>query len=447
MFKRKIYDDLLKWKLGKKDKIFMLKGARQTGKTTIITNFVKENYQNYIYIDFRKQRELWDCFSGDFDVDKILMQLSAKIRNVQFIPYETALIFDEIQDCQDARSSLKYFALDKRYDIYATGSLLGIKGYSKVPSRGISVGFEEHHEMKPFDFEEFLWALDIPKSIISHITDCYNNLQPILTGIHSEMQKLFHQYICVGGMPAAVVKFVETKNFNEVYRVQRDILATYEADFGVHLDENGKEYINQKEFARILSCYRSIPNQLAKENKKFQYNLLEKKGRKADYIDALEWLLDAGIISKCYNLSITELPLSGNKIDDVFKVYMQDTGLFISMLEEGTVSDILNGNLLTYKGAIYENIVADAFIKNHKELYYFHKDSGLEIDFVMRYKGKCTLIEVKSKGGKAKSLKTILEDYNRYHVDSAIKLTSNNVSVHDNVIHLPYYMAFLITQV
>lgn len=186
------------------------------------------------------------------------------------------------------------------------------------------------------------------------------------------------------------------------------------------------------------------PRQLAKENKKFQYSVVRKGSTAAKYAGSLQWIEDAGIISRCYNLSITELPLDGNAEEDTFKVYMRDMGLFVSMLEDGTQYDILQGNLFGYKGAIFENLIADIFAKMGRKLYYFHKDSGLEVDFVIRYKGECTLVEVKAATGNIKSTKTILNHPEKYHVSSAIKLGDYNVGRTGQVLTLPLYMAFLL---
>lgn len=185
---------------------------------------------------------------------------------------------------------------------------------------------------------------------------------------------------------------------------------------------------------------------LAKENKKFQYSKIKVKGRSSEYREAIQWLVDAGIVAQCFNLSNLELPLEGNKIDNVFKIYMRDSGLFVAMLEKGTAGDILSGNLSIYKGAIYENIISDAFSKMDRKLYYFHKDSGLEIDFVTRYNNKPTLIEVKQKSGNAKSTKIVLEKEETYHVDSLIKLGEYNIGIIENKLTIPYYLVFLLAE-
>ena len=238
-------------------------------------------------------------------------------------------------------------------------------------------------------------------------------------------------------MPDAVSAFVNTKQMDRVLAIQRDIVRSYEDDM--------VKYAERKDKVNIKECFQSIPRQLAKENKKFQYSVVKKGGNAAKFGGSLQWIEDAGIITRCYNLSITELPLDGNAEENIFKVYMADTGLFVSMLEDGTQFDILQGSLYGYKGAIFENLIADVFHKMGRKLYFFRKDSGLEIDFVIRYKGECTLVEVKASGGNIKSAKTILNSPEKYHVNSAIKLGDYNIGRSDKILTLPSYMAFLLT--
>jgi len=196
----------------------------------------------------------------------------------------------------------------------------------------------------------------------------------------------------------------------------------------------------------VIECFQSIPRQLSKENKKFQYATVKKGATAKQYAGSLQWIEDAGIISRCYNLNLPELPLDGNAIENVFKIYMKDTGLFISMLEDGTQFDVLRGKLYGYKGAIFENLIADIFSKMGRRLYYYHKDSGLEIDFVIRWRGESTLVEVKAATGNAKSAKTILRHPEKYHVSQCIKLGDYNVGRQGQFLTLPLYMAFLLNE-
>ena len=261
---------------------------------------------------------------------------------------------------------------------------------------------------------------------------------PVPEALHSRMRQLLLQYAVVGGMPDAVQTFVDTKRMDEVLQIQRDIVRSYEDDM--------IKYAEKKDKSRIRECFQSIPKQLSRENKKFQYSVVKKGSTASKYAGSLQWIEDAGIIVRCYNLNITELPLDGNAKEDVFKVYMSDCGLFVSMLEDGTQYDILRGNLHGYKGAIFENLIADIFGKMGRKLYYFHKDSGLEVDFVIRYKGQCTLVEVKAATGNTKSTRTILHHPEKYHVSHAIKLGDSNVGRDGQLLTLPLYMAFLLKE-
>lgn len=293
--------------------------------------------------------------------------------------------------------------------------------------------------MYPLDFEEFLWANGIETPVIELLKTCLQNEKTVPEALHKRMKQLLLQYTVVGGMPDVVQTFVSTKQMDEVLQIQRDIVRSYEDDM--------IKYAEKKDKSRIKECFQSIPKQLSKENKKFQYSIVKKGSTASKYAGSLQWIEDAGIIVRCYNLSITELPLDGNAEVNTFKVYMRDCGLFVSMLEDGTQYDILQGNLHAYKGAVFENLIADIFSKMGRKLYYFHKDSGLEVDFVIRYKGECTLVEVKASTGNTKSTRTILNHPEKYHVSHAIKLGDYNVGRAEQILTLPLYMAFLLKEI
>jgi len=292
--------------------------------------------------------------------------------------------------------------------------------------------------MYPLDFEEFLWANGISDTIINKMAECLHEEQPVPEALHHRMKQLLLQYIVVGGMPEAVNTFMATHDITQVQNVQRAIVNEYEDDMIKYAEDADK--------SKIRECFESIPRQLSKENKKFQYSLIRKGGKASQYGGSIQWIEDAGIICRCRNLNIPELPLDGNAMEDVFKIYMADTGLFVSMLEDGTSFDILQNNLHGYKGAIFENIIADIFHKMQRKLYYFRKDSGLEVDFVMRYKGRSTLVEVKASNGNVKSTKTILSHPDKYHVGCAIKLGDYNIGRQERLLTLPLYMAFLLKE-
>lgn len=439
MLKRKIEQRLQEWKCSPNRKPLLIKGCRQCGKTYSVLDFAKKNYKHVVYLNFFENPDYCSVFEGSLEIDNITMLLSALLGSeAVFEPGKTILVLDEIQECPDARTALKFFHLDGRYDVIGTGSLLGVRGYGKEP-KSIPVGYETTIDMSPLDFEEFLWANGISEVVIDSLQKNISGVTPVPEALHKKMRQLLLQYTVVGGMPDVVQTFVDTKRLDEVLNMQRDIVRSYEDDM--------IKYANQKDKSCILECFQSIPKQLSKENKKFQYSVVKKGSTASKYAGSLQWIEDAGIISRCYNLSATELPLDGNAQDDVFKVYMRDCGLFISMLEDGTQFDVLQGNLARYKGAIFENLIADMFTKMGRKLYYFHKSSGLEVDFVIRYKGECTLVEVKASSGNTKSTKTILAHPEKYHVNSAIKLGDYNVGKSGEILTLPLYMAFLLTEV
>lgn len=439
MLRRKIEKTLSDWKNTPNHKPLILKGCRQCGKTFSVLDFAKKNYEHVVYLNFFVNPQYASVFSGSLEVDNITMLLSALMgKDAIFEAGKTILILDEIQDCPDARTALKFFKLDGRYDVIGTGSLLGVKGYGDKEPKSIPVGYETVIDMTPLDFEEFLWANGISEQIITLLHTHLQNQTPVPDALHARMRELLLQYTVVGGMPDVVQTFVDSRRMDEVLQLQRDIVRSYEDDM--------VKYADKKDKAVIKECFQSIPKQLSKENKKFQHSVVKKGATASKFAGSLQWIEDAGIIARCYNLFITELPLDGNADQDTFKVYMRDTGLFVSMLEDGTQFDILQGNLLGYKGAIFEGLIADIFSKMGRKLYYFHKDSGLEVDFIIRYKGACTLVEVKANTGNVKSTKTVLRHPEKYHVTQAIKLGDYNIGLSEQILTLPLYMAFLLRE-
>ena len=442
MLKRKIESVLVEWKNAESKKPLVIKGIRQCGKTYIVQKFARENYENVVYMNFILEPDKKSAFAGKIDVDTITLNLSALIPGSRFIKGKTCIILDEIQECREARTALKSFQIDGRFDVIATGSLLGVSGYGRSEKKmedgqdSIPIGYETVVEMYPLDFEEFLWANGVNDKVIDSVKSCFESETIVPEGIHTVMMELLYRYVIVGGLPEVVNTFLETKNIELTYKAQRNLIVGYEEDMVKYADDADK--------SRIRECFESIPKQLAKENKKFQYSVVRKGGRSSQYIGSIQWLEDAGLVRRCYNTQITELPLEGNSIKDCFKLYTADIGLLVAMLDYGTQADILKGNLLGYKGAIFENLMADFLCKSGQKLYYFQKDSGLELDFLVRYKSECVVLEVKAKSGKAKSLKTVLKNKNVYHVNNAIKLGKYNVGREAEILTIPLYMGFLI---
>lgn len=328
MLRRKIEKRLAEWKSTPGHKPLIIKGCRQCGKTFSVLDFAKKNYKHVVYLNFFENPDYASIFAGSLDIDNIVMLLSALLgKEAIFEVGKTVLILDEIQDCPEARTALKFFRIDGRYDVIGTGSLLGVKGYGKEP-KSVPVGSETVIDMYPLDFEEFLWANGISEPIVNMLQKALDTETPVPDALHSRMKQLLLQYAVVGGMPDAVQTFVNSKQMDEVLGIQRDIVRSYEDDM--------VKYAEKKDKSRIKECFQSIPRQLAKENKKFQYSVIRKGSTAAKYAGSLQWIEDAGIISRCYNLSITELPLDGNA---------KATGIPIFATDESSLQQIIDVSL------------------------------------------------------------------------------------------------------
>lgn len=432
MLERKIEKNLLEWKNEKNKKCLIIEGARQIGKTFIVREFGKNNYKYFIEINFYETPAYKEIFNGSLNGKEIESQIRLRVPEAKdMVPGETLIFLDEIQFCPNAMTALKFLTVDGRYDYISSGSLLGLKtkDVSSYP-----VGYVKHLKMYSLDFEEFLWSRNVAQESIEEIRQNFINKTSVHPSAHQVMMDHFKDYIIVGGMPEVVYAFSQEKNYNKVLEIQRDILRKYEDDI--------QKYADTSEKNKIRSCFRSISKNLAQDYKKFRYSNVEKGGSARKYAGSLEWLYDADIIDFCYNLRVPELPLEGNVIDDCFKVYMKDIGLLMAMLEDGSQIDIIDGNLGIYKGAIYENVIADIFSKKGKKLYYFEHNSSLELDFIIRYDRKATPIEVKSADNtKSKSMTSLI---NNWGVEYGIKLSSKNVCKSDKVDSFPLYMAMFL---
>ena len=433
MLKRKITDKLIKWKNSSKRHPLLIDGARQVGKTTAVREFARNNYKTFYELNFLENSGYAAIFSGDLDASSILTKLSLAFPSVNRTDGSTLIFLDEIQHCPNGRTSLKFLAEDERFDVIASGSLLGLN-HSEEES--FPVGYIETMELFPLDFEEFLWAMGIGEDIIRYLRDCYENRKSVENFIHEIMLKYFTTYMVTGGMPAVVQDYAKYKDYASVLHIQRDIIAGYKKDVVKYAEDNEK--------ARILRTFDSIPSQLSKANKKFQYSVIGQGSRSREYGTALLWLKDAGIISFCKNLSSLQVPLSGFVIGDEFKTYMNDAGLLVSMFEDGTAMKIMQGELGLFKGAFYENIIAQCLKANGFPLFYFSPSSSLEIDFVIMYRNSPCIIEVKSgENKKSKSLNTVLST-EKYGVKQAIRFSRNNVGESDYILSLPLYMVMFL---
>ncbi len=439
MLKRDIWDDLTIWK-GRSHHPLVVSGLRQIGKTFIVKQFGKEFYESVVYIDFRSEKSLHQAFSGDFDVDRMVMAISASKPGTKFLPGKTLLIFDEIQDCPNARSSLKYWDIDGRYDVIATGSFLGVKGFREPYVRGIPVGYEEQLTMYPLSFSEFLENTGIDKEVLAYVKGAIKEQKVIDTSVHESIRALYYQYLIVGGMPEAVNVFFENHDLNAVRRTQRAIISSIRDDFGRYRDKDGNDCINETLKLRAEACLDSLPAQLSKEYKKFQYSLVNVKGRSEEKSDGLQYLEDVGLVVRAYNTRELSYPLDGAKIPNEFKVFFVDTGLLISQMGDEVPSKILAGDIGAYKGAIAENMVASAMKMAGYDIYYFHAPSGSpELDFLYEENGEVVMVECKATNNRATSMKFVIANANKYGSHPAKKFSDTNIGKGEGFDTYPLY--------
>ena len=434
-FKRKIDEFLADWKNNHSRKPLIVKGARQIGKTESILHFANENYENVVYINFVLDKKYTTIVNDGYDVETVVKNITLINPSTKFIPDKTLIVFDEIQEYPDIATSLKAFNLDKRYDVICSGSMLGIN-YRKIHSN--SVGSKTDYEMFSMDFEEFLWAKGYEDTAINSILEHMISLTPFSETEVSVYKSLFLDYCVLGGMPDVIKGYIKTGTFSQSLEIQGQIRLDYEEDV--------RKYAEGLDQAKIISVYRSIPAQLAKENKKFQFSIIDKKARSREYTGCIEWLIDAGVVTECNCLNYPELPLKGNVDNSKYKLYYPDTGLLISALDEEAQEDLrVNKNLGVYKGALYENFVAEAFVKQGLGLFYYKKDnSTLEEDFFVRSKNELIPVEVKSNNDSSKSLTALIKSDRYADIKHGIKLGDFNIGYTNNIYTFPYFCAFML---
>ena len=442
--KRHIDQWLKDWKNNSDHKPALIKGIRQSGKTYSIRRFTENNYDVAVYLNFWDDPDLIEVFDGDLDADTIIRELSVKRPLRDLKEGSTVFVLDEVQDCPRALLALKTVMNDKRYDFIASGSYLGVNGYVVNDDTPKPVGCTEEFDMRTLDFEEFLWAKGYTEKQISYLREAFETRTPLSGSMHNSFTSLFREYLCVGGFPEAVSNYMETNNLHSTLQITRRITRDLQDDFGRRRAKNNKPLFNANEVARIRNAFSLIPSFLGKENKRYIVSRIGGKGAKDAGKDALEYLKDTGIILKVHNLDVPATPLSVNAIGNQYKVFTADIGMLVGMLEDGTTDAILSGNLGMGKGMLYEALIADALYKRGGRLFYFAKESGLELDFVINYHGEAAILEVKAVNGNAKSAKTVLSHPDHYGKTSLIKIKDANLSESDGVLTIPHYMAFLL---
>lgn len=431
MLKRDVINQLVEWK-NRKHHPLIINGLRQIGKTYSAKLFGQKFYENLVYLDLRSDKAVHSAFDGDFDVDQMIISITAAKPGARFVPGKTLLILDEIQDCPNARSSLKYWDIDGRFDVICTGSFLGVKGFRTPYKRGIPVGYEEQISMFPLTFREFLVNTGMDEKVLKYVHDAIfskENPKPqVDKTVHETMRALYLQYLIVGGMPEAVNKFFETHDLNQVREIQKQILNSIKDDFGRYKAADGTDKVNEVLKLRAEVCLDSLPYQLAKEYKKFQYSLVDVKGHSPEKADGLQYLEDVGLVVKICNTRELKYPLEAAKIANEFKIFYIDTGLLISQLEDDVPYKILKGDLGAYKGAVAENMVAAAFAKIGEKLFYFHAPSGSpELDFLFEKEGEVVIVECKSSNNRATSMKYVLANPKKYGSHPAVKIADANL--------------------
>ena len=439
MLKRKAYEKLLEWKRSANKKSLMIKGARQVGKTYLVREFGKKEYSSFIEINFINQKELKSIFNSDLNAATIYKRMTAAIAGIRLIPGDTLIFFDEIQNCGNARTAIKFLTEDGRFDIVTSGSLLGLTygengDIDAEEPESVPTGYESFMTLYPLDFEEFLWAEGYNAATISELRACFISTGSVDPFINNKFEELFREYMVVGGMPEVVAKYVKDHDFNEVQNIQEQILENYRFDISKHAKGAEKQ--------KVRACYEAIPKQLAKELKKFQYSTVEKGTTSKKYGGSVQWLIDSAIVNPSYNVREPYIPLMANASDSQFKLYINDTGLLCALYGFETRRAILDGSIKgNAKGGIYENIIAECLIKNGYKLYYYKPDDDHELEFLIEKNGTIIPIEVKATNNASVSLNNFIKDFDS---EIAYKLISGNVGKTGPKITLPHYMVMFL---
>ena len=436
LLERKIDKFLSEWKQNPKRKPLIVKGARQIGKTESIRAFGHANYESVLEMNFVLQKKFRNIFNDGYEVNQIIKNITVLEPSWKIIPHKTLLFFDELQKCPDCATSLKSFCQDGRFDVICSGSLMGIY-YEEIESN--AVGFKEDYDMFSMDFEEFLWAKGYTKKQVEELYEHMLSVRPFSQIEMDTFMDIFRDYMTIGGMPEVVKMYIDNSHFGGTLKIQRQLLKDYEEDI--------TKYAKGTDKAKVLAVYNHIPTFLAKENKKYQITKIAKGARNREYVGAVDWLKEAGVIHVCYCLNNVELPLKGNYDANYYKIYYHDIGLLIASLDEEAQDDLrTNKNFGTYKGAIYENVVGEMLRKSGYEQLYFYKhdNPSLEMDFFVRDANSLIPVEVKSKDGATASLNNLINWKSYPDIRYGIKFGYKNIGWNSSFYTFPYFLAFLL---
>lgn len=425
---RNIDNKLKTWKEQKNKKPLIIKGARQVGKTYSIREFAKKNYETFIEINFEREKEYIELFNKTSKPSEIISYIQLSNMGKKFNEKSTLIFFDEIQACGNALTALKFLSEECPYDIICSGSMLGI---AIASSSSFPVGYVDMWDMHPMDFEEFLIAYGINQNHLSLLHACVKELRPLDAMIHEKFNELFTEYILCGGMPEVVMTYINTNSYSKALEVQRRIVRDYHNDMA--------KYASNSDKLKVIECFSSLPLQLAKENKKFQYKVV-KEGYNARYYDtSLRWLEESGLIIKVNRLKCISTPLEAYAELPIFKIYMFDTGLLLSQFDEGAIKQVVSGEMNVYKGVLYENIGAQIFNNHQKKCYYYEPNTSAEIDFIFYYEGNITPLEIKSGiHSRSTSFSNFVAEYKP---QKAYRFSKKNIGTDDKgILYLPYYL-------
>lgn len=433
--KRKIDIFLMEWWNKEGHKPLIVKGARQIGKTESIRHFAVQAYESFVEINFVEEPKYKTIISDGYHVDDIVKNISRIDPWKKFPDKRTLIFFDELQEFPEIATALKFFAIDGRFDVICSGSLLGIN-YKRIESN--SVGYKTDYVMRSLDFEEFLWAKGYMEETVE---DIYQHMITRTPFNDTEMmiyKDLFMDFCVLGGMPAVVREYLSNNTFEGTLEMQRQLMFDYKEDI--------QKYAEGMDQTRILNVFDHIPIQLARENKKFQISKIASGARFKDYRGCIEWLREAGLVYICYCLHYPELPLKGNYADNKYKLYYFDSGMLVAMLDEEAQDDLrANRNLGIYKGALYENLIAEALVKCGYDLYYYKKNnSTLEEDFFVRTAKNLVPVEVKAANSQSKSLRSLISSESYPDITFGIKFINGNIGNDDSILTFPHFCAFLI---
>ena len=439
IYLRRKFDSILRaWKVRENRLPLIVKGARQVGKTECIRHFAELNYENVVEINFVERPEFKVIIRDGYSVESILRNISVVDPSLSLAGGRTLFFFDEIQEFPEICTAFKFFAQDGRYDVIASGSLLGVH-YRRIES--VSVGYQETEILRSMDFEEFLWAKGYSDTQIADFLNPVSEGCAFSEAVMSTMDSLFMDYCVLGGMPDVLESYFVRRSFEGVPQVQKRILADYRADV--------RKYCEGLDSGRILSVFDSIPSQLAKENKKFQWSAVRSGATRKDYWGCVEWLVDAGAVNMCKRMDFPELPIGAHQQADFYKLYLADTGLLMAQLDRDSQEDVrVRRDLGTWNGGFFENVVAEALLKAGYPLAYFKRDdSTLEMDFFVRSGNDLVPVEVKAGNNQAKSLKTLISSSTYKDILWGVKFVKGNVGWMNRVLTLPQWSAFLLPQI